>query len=364
MDRALGEAGSDAERDLEAAISRVPQWSGHRLRYRPVTGGISNANWRVWLDDLPSSFFVKIPGKGTEMFIDRAAAMDASRKAAALGVGPAVHDFLAADGVEISDFIEGRRSCTNVDFLNLSLCRTALDVYRKLHGADRLTLTKTVFDMIDEHIDQVRSLGGWAPPDFAELHAQYRRARAALEASGLDLVPCFNDPMAGNFMVDDAGTIMLIDYEYASNNDRCYDLGIWFGEMFFDEATESALIEHYFGRVDPAIVARITVHKVLADIKWSTWSMVQQKVSALDFDFFKYGVWKHMRARSVLRDPRWETWLAAANRRQPASLPARSRFDGPPQDLEPQIDFVVADREGRRDAEDAAHRWKLDDVHR
>jgi thiamine kinase-like enzyme len=117
--------------------------------------------------------------------------------------------------------------------------------------------------------------------------------------------------MAGNFMVDDGGSIMLIDYEYASNNDRCYDLGIWFGEMFFDELTELALIEHYFGRADPAIVARVTVHKVLADIKWSTWSMVQQKVSALDFDFFKYGVWKHMRARSVLRDPRWDMWLAA-----------------------------------------------------
>jgi thiamine kinase-like enzyme len=311
MDKTLGEAVSDAESELEAAISRVPQWSGRRLRYRPVTGGISNANWRVWLDDQTASFFVKIPGKGTEMFIDRAAAMDASRKAAALGVGPAVHDFLAADGIEISDFIEGRRSCTHADFRDLALCRTALDVYRRLHGAERLTLTKTVFDMIDEHIEQVRSLGGWFPPDFAELEAQYARARSALEASGLDLVPCFNDPMAGNFMVDDVGTIMLIDYEYASNNDRCYDLGIWFGEMFFDEATELMLIEHYFGRVDRAIVARVRVHKALADIKWSTWSMVQQKVSSLDFDFFKYGVWKHIRARSVLRDPRWDGWLAA-----------------------------------------------------
>jgi thiamine kinase-like enzyme len=310
MDKALGEAASDAERDLEAAILRVSPWVGRRLRYRPVTGGISNANWRVWLDDSTSSFFVKIPGKGTEMFIDRAAAMDASRTAASLGIGPRVHDFLAADGIEISDFIEGRRSCTHVDFRDISLCRTALDIYRRLHGAEPLTLTKTVFDMIDEHVDQVRSLGGWFPPDFPQLDAQYRRARAALEASGLDLVPCFNDPMAGNFMVDDRGTIMLIDYEYASNNDRCYDIGIWFGEMFFDEPTELALIEHYFGRADTATVARVTIHKALADLKWSTWSMVQQKVSALDFDFFKYGAWKHRRARSILDDRRWDMWLA------------------------------------------------------
>jgi len=311
MDRHLGEGTTPAERDLEAAIIRVARWRGRRLRYRPVSGGISNSNWRVWVDDEPRTFFVKIPGKGTELFIDRAAAMDASRKAAALGVGPPVHDDLAADGIEISDFIEGRRSCTHADFRDPALCRTALDAYRRLHGAERLVLTKTVFDMIDEHVEQARSLGGWMPPDFPALDAQYRRARAALEASGLDLVPCFNDPMAGNFMVDAAGTIMLIDYEYASNNDRCYDLGIWFGEMFFDAPTELALIEHYFGRAEPAIVARVMVHKALADLKWATWSMVQQQVSALDFDFFKYGVWKHMRARAMLTDPRWETWLRA-----------------------------------------------------
>ncbi len=312
MDRHLGEAASAAEQELEQAIRRVAPWAGQALRYRPVRGGISNANWRVWVGDAARSYFVKMPGKGTEMFIDRACAMEASRRAAALGAGPPTYGYLAADGIEISDFIEARRSCTHADFRDPALCRTALDLYRTLHGGARLTLTKTVFDMIDEHVDQVRTLGGWVPPDFAELDRQYRRARAALEASGLDLVACFNDPMAGNFMVDDAGSLMLIDYEYASNNDRCYDLAIWFGEMFFDEATELALIEHYFGRVDPAIVARIMLHKALADLKWATWSMVQQKVSALDFDFFKYGVWKHMRARSLLRDARWDGWLGAA----------------------------------------------------
>jgi len=311
MDKFPGDATTEAERDLESAISRVARWQGRAMRYRPVTGGISNPNFRIWLDDEARSYFVKIPGKGTEMFIDRAAALDASRTAARLGIGPAVYEDLAADGIEIADFIEGRRSCTHADFRDLALCRTALDVYKKLHGAPKLGLTKTVFDMIEEHIDQVKTLGGWFPPDFPFLEREYRRARAALEASGLDLVPCFNDPMAGNFMVDDAGTIMLIDYEYASNNDRCYDLGIWFGEMFFDAAMERTLIEHYFGRVEAATVARVMLHKALADVKWSTWSMVQNKVSALDFDFFKYGAWKHMRARSIIQDPRWESWLSA-----------------------------------------------------
>ena len=307
--KTIGQGTTDAERELEEILARVPPWKGTALRYAPVPGGISNVNWRIWVGDALQTYFLKVPGKGTEMFIDRSAALDASRRAAALGVGPAVHEHLVQEGIEISDFVTDRRACTHADFQVDALCRAALDAYKRLHGAGRLTLTKTVFDMIDEHLGQVRQLGGWLPPDFDVLWAATLAARAALEASGLDLVACFNDPMAGNFMVNAAGDIMLIDYEYASNNDRCYDLGIWFGEMFFEEAKERALVEHYFGRVEPATVARITVHKALADMKWALWSMVQQKVSTLSFDFFKYGAWKLMRMRSVVQDPRWTSWL-------------------------------------------------------
>ena len=310
--KTIGQAATDGERALEAILARVDPWRGRALRYAPVHGGISNVNWRVWVGDDGPGSFLKVPGRGTEMFIDRAAALDASRTAAALGVGPPVHAFMAHEGIEIADFLADRRACTHADFQDAALCRSALDAYRRLHGAGRLKLTKTVFDMIDEHLEQVHALGGWLPADIAALLARTGEARGALEASGLDLVPCFNDPMAGNFLVDAAGGIMLIDYEYASNNDRCYDLGIWFGEMFFEEAKELALIEHYFGRVDPAVVARVMLHKALADMKWSLWSMVQQRVSTLPFDFFKYGAWKLMRMRSVVADPRWAAWLKAA----------------------------------------------------
>lgn len=309
VERRLGEAVSEAEREIEAVLHAVGAWSGREIRYTPVHGGISNSNWRVYVTGETTSFFVKVPGRGTEMFIDRQAALDASRRAEALGIGPPIYEHLADRGVEIADFIEGRRACTNRDFQGRDVRRAAVGLYRQFNNSGLLTLTKTVFDMIDEHVEQVKQLGGAFPPDFAWLHKQYRLARSALEASGIDLVPCFNDPMAGNFLIAPDKSIMLIDYEYASNNDRCYDIGIWCGEMFFSEAVEAEIIEEYFGRFDPRMKARLVVHKALADIKWSTWAMVQNMVSALDFDFYKYGAWKHMRARSIMQDPRWIDYL-------------------------------------------------------
>ena len=303
----FGQAASDDERDLQTALAEIEPWRGRIRGYRPVLGGISNTNWRIEVGD--GSFFLKMPGRGTEMFIDRKAALDASRRAEALGIGPTIYEYLAHRGIEINDFITGRRSCSNADFEDPAIRASAVATYRVFNESGLLPLTKTVFDMIDEHIDQARSLGGAFPPDWAWLFKQYQLARAALEASGIDLVPCFNDPMPGNFMLGADKSIMLIDYEYSSNNDRCYDLGIWCGEMFFSEAVEAEIIETYFGRFDPVMKARLTVHKALADIKWSTWAMVQNKLSTLDFDFFKYGAWKHMRARSIMRDPRWVEYL-------------------------------------------------------
>ena len=53
--------------------------------------------------------------------------------------------------------------------------------------------------------------------------------------------------------------------------------------MFFPESVDRELIEAYFGRYDEASFARLMVHKALADVKWSTWAMVQNTISTLDF---------------------------------------------------------------------------------
>ncbi len=307
--RDLGQAANDTERELEIAIAAVPQWRGKAARYEPVSGGISNANWRVFIEGDARSYFVKVPGKGTEMFIDRAAAHDASVKAHAAGVSAEVVHFDPISGVAVFAFIEGLRTSTNGDFLNEAVRKNAVFSLRAFNEGQALNLNKTLFDMIDEHVGQVNDLGGHVPQDFAWLNRKYRQARGALEAAGLDIVPCMNDTLAGNFLLDEANRVTLVDFEYASNNDRCAELAVWFGEMFFPPEVERQVIEDYFGRVEERTTARITLFKALADLKWSTWAMVQHQVSLLDFDFFKYGTWKHLRARSVMRDPDWDRWL-------------------------------------------------------
>lgn len=309
QERRRGEARTPAEKAIEAAIDRVPMWRGREARYLELVGGIMNSNWRVAVEGDRQRYFVKIPGPGSELFIDRGTANEAATNAHAAGLAPGIVFFDPADGLEVHEFLEGYRACTNADFEIPAIQEAVIDRYRILNAGPRLGATKTIFDMIDEHVEQARSLGSLLPPDFDWLLARYREARLALEASGLDIGPCFNDPMPGNFLIKDGEPMKLVDFEFASNNERAYELGVFLGEMFFPEDRSLELTELYYGDARPGIVARVWIARALADIKWGSWAIVNRKLSAWDFDYQKYGVWKYMRARSVFFDPRWESWL-------------------------------------------------------
>lgn len=156
------------------------------------------------------------------------------------------------------------------------------------------------------HIAELQSQ---QPLDLGWMLAQRDDARAAISAAGLDLVPCRNDTLAGNFMIGPEDAVMPVDFDYGSNNDRAYQLGLWFGEMFFSAEVECEMIEAYYGHCTAALDARVRVMRALADLKWASWAMVQTAVSTLSFDFHKYGVWKYMRARDAFHHPDWPHWL-------------------------------------------------------
>ncbi|GAB0073223.1 hypothetical protein IBA8403_38170 [Pseudomonas syringae] len=200
--KTLGQSVSTQERQLEAAVRSIDSWQGRRVDYEPVSGGISNTNWRVEVEGADTAYFFKVPGVGTEMFIDRHTAHEASVKAAQTGYGAPVFAFLEAFGVEVFEFMEGWRASSNHDFLQRDIRHSALRGLKAFNDQPLLQQTKTVFDMITEHQSQVAELKGIKPQDDDWLCLQYQRAKAALQASGIDLAPCMNDTLAGNFMLN------------------------------------------------------------------------------------------------------------------------------------------------------------------
>ena len=131
----LGEASNEAEKTVEKAIFAVPGWTVDGLTYEPVPGGISNSNWRIVLTDQTKTFFLKIPGEGTEHFIDRNAANNASQRAHEVGVGAEVVHFNVETGVEVFEFIDGLKTSTNGDFLDKTVRTNAIHALKTFNDA-------------------------------------------------------------------------------------------------------------------------------------------------------------------------------------------------------------------------------------
>lgn len=308
--RPLQDASTPDERRLVDAVGNIDELRRRELSFAPVTGGITNTNWHIRADPGGEEFFVKIPGRGTERFIDRRNSVEASRKAAAAGCGPTQRWGFPETGVEVFDWLTGYRPASNDDFVDAEVRSVALAGIRAYHKQSPLPQTKTVFDMVEEHFAQLAEEDCPVPPDFPFLRRQYEKVERAFRAGGFETVPCFNDGLAANFMLRESdGDVKLIDFEYSSNNLAHYDLALWMGEMFFDEELELGLIEEAFGSASADHVARTYVCKAIADVKWASWALVQEKQSSIAFDFRKYGMWKYHRARAVVHDSRWEGWL-------------------------------------------------------
>ncbi|MDF2824875.1 MAG: choline kinase, partial [Mycobacterium sp.] len=164
-DRVVGSARSAVERRVEDVLTQIERWRGRTLTYAPVLGGLMNSNWRITVEGVDTRYFLKIPGDGSEAFIDRTLANEAARRAGERGIGAEVVHFDSGTGVEVIEFLEGYRACTNGDFKSPEVPREIIGIYRSLHDGDLLSGTKTMFDMIEEHLAQARDIGVRLPVD-------------------------------------------------------------------------------------------------------------------------------------------------------------------------------------------------------
>ncbi|WP_321822588.1 MULTISPECIES: choline kinase family protein [unclassified Burkholderia] len=305
----LGQGRTEAELAIESAIAQIGDWSGRSLSYERISAGITNLNWRIRLDDDQSQYFMKLPGAGTEIFIDRIVAHEAAVKAATAGYAPRVVHYLEGQGIEVHEFLEGYRSCNVGDLLDDNIRRNIVLAYKAIHETQTLSLTLTGFDQVEQRLALARQHGARLPRDMDHLLWHCSRARQAIEASGMPLSACFNDSYVTNYMVDAQQNVKLIDWEYASNNDPYWDLALFAFEIFSNADEMGELIEIHDGRLTREAEARVTLYGGVVGIAWGIWAALQARISTIQFDYAKYSELLFLRARHLISQPAWDDAL-------------------------------------------------------
>src|SRR6266550_6985532 len=186
---ALRYAPMEVELLSASVLDRVPGWHGRPRTAEPLAGGITNRNFRVAVDH--EVFVVRIPAEsGSLLGIDRRIEREASRLAAAAGVGPDVIAFIEPEGVLVTRFIEGQpvRDHTIHDPVMLERIAESL---RHIHQAGSIASAFSPFRVVEAYALTAARHGGRLPP----VHERAKAIAVDIERA-LPLQPpvlCHND---------------------------------------------------------------------------------------------------------------------------------------------------------------------------
>ncbi|MDC0609781.1 phosphotransferase family protein [Vibrio sp.] len=292
--------------DIQTVLKDIPNFVGRDLAVKRINGGITNVNWCVSDQSNGEKFFVKLHGEGTENYINRATALKAATIAAGKGIGPGVLFYDEKMGVEVHEFLDAYRSCDILDVQDAKIRGNIMSAYHSVHQDLILEETNTGFQQLETLIKQAKQVCPTLPKDIETLIAHCYQAKAAIEASGIDLCGCYNDSYISNYMRNDAGVIKIIDWEYAANNDPYWDVGMFCIESFFDELSNiEGIIEMYNGKATSDLVARTYLYIGVALVRWGLWALSQQYVSSIAFDYGKYSQILLLRARKQILNENW-----------------------------------------------------------
>jgi len=275
-----------------------------------LDGGITNRNYRVVMGG--EDYVLRICGKDTAVLgIDRDAECDATMAAARLGVGPEVVVYRPDLELLVTRWVEGRQATAEELRAEPMLAQVAAAL-RAVHGGSALPARFDSFALVAGYRDEVVARGGAAPAGYDEAAAAAARIDAALAGPDHEPVPCHNDLLTANFLLE-GERVRIVDWEYAGMGDRFFDLGNLAVNNGFESRDEERLVTAYFGDPPaPRRVAALRLMRVMSDFREAMWGAVQDVVSELDFDYRAYRDEHFDRLLAAVRAPEFERSLADA----------------------------------------------------
>ena len=290
---------------LAELLDLVPVLRGERT-VAELAGGLTNTNYKVV--NTAGAFVVRVSAKDSGMLaIDRENEHQNSVAAAEAGVGARVIDYVPDHSLLILEFIEGTTQSAE-DLRRGDKIEMAARACRRLHEGPRFRDNFNMFDIQRRYLKLVQERGFRLPERYLEVEPQVRRMEAAMALRDEGTVPCNNDLLAENF-IDVGGEFRLIDYEYSGQNDACFELGNVWSESNLSLEQLELLVTHYYGRTLRNRIARARLWGLMSKYGWTLWASIQDGVSAIDFDFWGWGMEKYDRAVAEFDGPDFEHLL-------------------------------------------------------
>ena len=286
---------------VTAALARIPRLSGLApdSLSRTRLGGLTNLVYRLETGD--ARYVLRIPGEGTEDYIDRKVEGHNARVAASAGVSAEVL-FFDDDGLMLARHLDGCVTMSAENFKSRSGAPArAAAALKQLHSCGQtFEFRFELFAMIDEYLALLTKLEAPLPEGYHDVVAEAEAVRKALEANPATLAPCHCDPLAENFL-DDGTRMWIVDWEYSGMNDPFWDLGDVSVEAGFDAEQDREMMASYCGGAPSAAqIGRMVIYKAMCDLLWTLWGLIQFANKNPVDDFWAYSTGRFERCKTLM----------------------------------------------------------------
>ncbi|MGZ4280542.1 MAG: phosphotransferase [Gaiellaceae bacterium] len=267
-------------------------WPGREARVTPLSGGITNRNFKVEVDG--ESYVLRIGGRDTELLgIDRYNEHEASIAASRVGIAPEVLRYQS--GYLVTRFVDGEPG-------RIDDVEEVARMLRRFHDSTRIGGRFDAFRVVEAYRATAIEHGVPIPADYDQAH-EIARTIERLRAD-VPQKPCHNDLLAANF-INDGSRLWIVDWEYAGMGDPYFDLGNFAVNNGLDEAAEARFLAAYGADdADGFVLVRF-----MSDFREAMWGVVQQALSELDVDFVAYAAEHFERLARTAAEPRFRAAL-------------------------------------------------------
>ena len=294
---------------IAEVLSRMEDWKGKEVQIQELTAGLTNSNYKVTVDNM--SYVVRIPGHGSDIFINRDVELHNTLSASKVGVGAHVYYFFESDYVIVSEFLSGSTMSIERFRGNRDTIVRTVEAIKQVNTKGEFTSEFIMFNKFDDYMAIVKQNSIRVPAGFDTGEKVVNRVRERFMTSMPELVSCHNDLLAENF-IDQGDRMRIIDWELSGLNDVCFELGDFSVEQGFSEEEDRLIVETYFGSFIEQKFARINIYKYMADMLWTLWAVIQNHFSKHDFDYWGYGMNRFNRAMDAFHTDDFSRWLEIA----------------------------------------------------
>jgi thiamine kinase-like enzyme len=274
-------------------------------------GGLTNLVFRI--DTGKDRYVLRIPGKGTEEYINRVVEIHNAGIAAQAGVSAEVIYADTASGVMLTRHIDGIVTMTPDEFSRRegAAARAGRALKQMHEWPEAFEFRFELFSMIDEYLAILEERKAELPPGYADVVESAQPVRAALERNPVKLAPCHCDPLCENFL-DSGQRMWIVDWEYSGMNDPLWDLGDLSVEAGFTAAQDMEMLQAYCGgEPSQAQIGRMVIYKALCDLLWTLWGLIQHSDGNPAEDFWAYAIGRFERCKALMTSPDFAPYVRA-----------------------------------------------------